>query len=214
MIAGSSNAFRKSESRVNPTIDYFFSFISAYSYLGSPRLHDIAHRHGARIIYKPIKIDKLILATGGTLMPQRAPERRAYRLEDLARLREYYETPMILEPKYVPTEGAQATAMVTALQAEGRNPRPLIDALLRAVWVEEQNIADPSVLEEAASSCGLDAKSLLATAGRPEFATSEAAHTDEAIARGAFGVPTYAVGNQLFWGQDRLALLDWALGRT
>ena len=87
-------------------------------------------------------------------------------------------------------------------------------ALLRAVWAEERDIADRCTLAQIAACCGFEADALLHAANGEEVATEYARNTDEAIGRNVFGAPTYAIGDKLFWGQDRLDFLDRALGRS
>jgi 2-hydroxychromene-2-carboxylate isomerase len=82
---------------------------------------------------------------------------------------------------------------------------------LRAVWVEERNIADHATLTAIAAENGMDGKALLAATEDDAVKAEYQANTDEAMAIGVFGAPTYVFEGELFWGQDRLAMLEWRL---
>lgn len=193
------------------TIDYYYTLVSPFTYLGGERFEEMARRHGATVHYKPVKSGRLFEATGGLPLPKRSPQRRAYRLQELARWRDFLGMPLVVEPKYFPADDALASRMVIAAGRAGLPCGPLSNAILKAVWAEERNIADRDELARIAAASGLDAAALLVAAERPELAAQWEANTEEAIARGVFGMPTYALGAQLFWGQDRLDFLDRAL---
>lgn len=196
------------------TIDYFFSLISPWSYLGSERFHAIVRRHGAQVVYKPVHLPTLYAATGGVPLAKRAPARQAYRLQELERWRQFLGMPLNLHPKFFPADDTLAARMVVAADRKGLAVGALTTGILRAVWAEERDIADRDTLVEIAAACGCDGERLLRAAARDEVAQEYARHTDEAIRRGVFGVPTYALGGQLFWGQDRLDFLDRALSQA
>jgi 2-hydroxychromene-2-carboxylate isomerase len=87
----------------------------------------------------------------------------------------------------------------------------LVHALMRACWVEDQDIADPSVISSALTTAGLDVQKLMTLAKSEASGNEVDANTEEAISRGVFGVPAYLIGDQLFWGQDRLNFVERAL---
>ncbi len=190
------------------TVDYYFSLVSPWTYLGSERFQEVCRRHGARILYKPVKLAEVFPATGGLPLPKRAPARQAYRLQELERWREFLGLPLNLQPKFFPADESLAARMVIAAQSEGRDPGPFSTAVLRAVWAEDRNIAERDTLAEIAAGCGFDAAALIAEAEGDEAASVYAANTQDAIDRGVFGSPTYAVGDRLFWGQDRIDFLE------
>lgn len=192
-------------------IDYYFALQSPFSYLGNARLQDIALRHGAGINYKPVSLAQVFAATGGLPLAKRAPERRAYRLLELARWSAYLGIPLNLEPKYFPVDEALAARMVIGAEQEGYDVGPLTTAIMRAVWELDANIADRCTLAQVAAACGFDGDGLLELANGPDIADIHQRNTDEAISRGVFGAPTYVIEDELFWGQDRLDLLDRAL---
>lgn len=195
-------------------IDYYYSLISPWTYLGGPRLREIATRHRATIAHKPVKLAEVFPATGGLPLAKRAPARQAYRLMELARWREHLGMPLNLRPKHFPVPERPAAGMVIAARAAGLDCGLLSEALLRAVWAEERDIADRATLAAIAEACAMDGAALLAEAEKDPAAAEYQANTEEAIARGVFGAPTYAVGDELFWGQDRLDFVERALARA
>lgn len=195
------------------TIDYFFSLVSPWTYLGSERFQEIVRRHGARVAYRPVQLGAVFAATGGLPLAKRAPARQAYRLQELVRWRDFLRLPLNLNPKFFPADEGLAARTVIAADRQGLDVGPMTTAILRAVWAEERDIADRGTLAEIAACCGFDADALLHAANGAEVAAEYARNTDEAIARNVFGSPTYAVGDDIFWGQDRLDFLDRALSR-
>ncbi len=201
-------------------IDYYFSPMSPWTYLGHERFAALARRHGAAIDVKPVDYGKIFPTSGGLPLAKRAPQRQKYRLAELKRWREYLGLPLTVEPKYFPYDTALAArsilaAKMTSSGASGGEAAAmrLTGALLRATWVEERDMADPAQLAAVLREQGLDADALLASAGSPQIDAEYQRLTQEAIERDVFGAPTYAYGGELFWGQDRLDLLERALAR-
>jgi 2-hydroxychromene-2-carboxylate isomerase len=158
-------------------------------------------------------LGKVFPASGGVPLKDRAPQRRAYRLVELRRWRDFLEIPLTVEPKFfpVPSEGP-ATAVLAILERHGTDVAlDVAGDLMRAIWAEERNVADAATLVELLTKRGLDATALLAHARSAEVAARYIQNSQEAIARGVFGSPTYVYQDELFWGQDRLDFLERAL---
>ena len=149
--------------------------------------------------------------SGGLPLAKRAPQRQAYRLMELRRWSAHLNAPINLEPRHFPVDEGLAARTVIAHRERGGDPAPLSGAILAAVWVHERNIADPETLRAIADEQGLDGAALLAAAEAVEVAAAYAADTRAAIERGVFGAPTFVVGDELFWGQDRLDFVERAL---
>jgi 2-hydroxychromene-2-carboxylate isomerase len=194
-------------------IDYYFSPISPWAYLGGPRLIEIAARHGAEVRVKPVALKTVFPQTGGLPLAKRAPARQAYRLMELRRWRDHLGLPITLHPAHFPAPDEAAAGLIIAAGETGGDPLRLSQAVLAAVWAEERDIADPATLEAIAGETGHDGPALLAKAEDPAIQATYQALSEEAVARGVFGSPTYALGDELFWGQDRLDFLDRALER-
>jgi 2-hydroxychromene-2-carboxylate isomerase len=197
------------------TIDYYFSPMSPWTYLGHERFAALARKYGAAIDVKPVDFGKIFPASGGLPLAKRAPQRQRYRLVELARWREALGLPLTLQPKYFPYDTTLASLLVIAAkQREGQgSAMQLAGALLRATWVEERDMGDESQLAAVAAEQGLDAPALLALARSAPTAAEYARLTREAIDRDVFGAPTYVLDGELFWGQDRLELLERKLTR-
>lgn len=187
-------------------IDYFFATMSPYCYLAGTRLEAIAARHGATIAYKPINPMALMPRMGGQVLADRHESRRAYRLQELRRLPLKLGMPLNLRPAHFPANAAPSSYAIIAAAATGGAVGPLVHAFCRAVWAEDRDISDDAVVKDILTANGFDPK--LADSGLLAGAETYAANVEEAVARGVFGVPFYLVGDEAFWGQDRLEDLD------
>jgi 2-hydroxychromene-2-carboxylate isomerase len=198
-----------------PTIDYYISLNSPWTYLGNARFAAIAKKHDCTVNVKPAKFSEVFARTGGLPLVKRAPERRAYRLMDLKRWRDHLGIPINIEPKYFPSDEATGTRLVLAAKLQGKDAHRLATEIGKALWEMEESIAEPAALAAAAERAGLDAEAIR-KAG-PSDAELDEMHdelTAEAIKRGVFGAPSYVLpSGEIFWGQDRLEFLDRALAR-
>ena len=196
------------------TIDYYFAPQSPYAYLGHARFAAIAKAAEATVRVLPVDLGgKVFPVSGGLPLPKRAPQRLAYRLLELRRFSEWLDVPLNLQPKYFPVNGDDAAKLIIAVDMKDGTEAAmkLTGAVLRAVWVEDRNIADEAVLAALLAAQGLPASRL-------EAAHSQAVHeryeldTQLAIDAGVFGAPSYVLpSGEIFWGQDRLELLERTL---
>ncbi len=189
-------------------IEYFFATLSPYTYLAGTRLEEIAARHGASIVYKPMDIIGLFGRTGGVPPKDRHPSRQEYRLQELRRQAAHLGLPINLKPAHWPTNGAPAAyAFIAAQQAGGGDLGGLAHAITRAVWAEEKDIAQDDVIRALLRDAGFDPA--LADSGLLAGAETYAANLEDAVDRGVFGAPFYVTEDgERFWGQDRLDDLD------
>lgn len=194
-------------------IDYYFAPTSPFTYLAGTRLEEIAARHGAEIRYKPLDVIQLFGRTGGIPPKERHPNRQAYRLQDMQRTAAMQDMPINPAPAHWPTNPAPSSfAIIAAQMAGGGDLGALVHSLCRACWVEDRNVADDEVIADCLGAAGFDRG--LATAGMLAGAEAFSRNLEEAVAAGVFGAPFYVTDDdQRFWGQDRLAHLDWHLGR-
>ncbi|HWH83679.1 MAG TPA: 2-hydroxychromene-2-carboxylate isomerase [Burkholderiaceae bacterium] len=195
-------------------VDYYFSPVSPWTYLGHDRFIAIAQAAGARIEPRPIDLGQVFPATGGLPLPKRAPQRQAYRLVELQRFSAHLGVPLNLHPKHFPAPADAAARLIVAVaQHDGSESAvTLAGALLRAVWAEERNIADAATLRELLTANALPAQRLddsQSDAVRSRFQ----ADTERAIEIGVFGAPAYVVDGEVFWGQDRLDFVQRRLQR-
>jgi 2-hydroxychromene-2-carboxylate isomerase len=195
---------------MSKTIHYFFAPQSPYVYLGHERLLKLGTQYGAMIEPRPFDIGAVFSETGGLPLAKRAPERQAYRLEELQRWAEYIGLPINLQPKFFPVDQGPASRLLVAAREQGGADQALelASAVLRAVWAEERDIADAATLEQLAADAGYDGAALLAASRTPETQQTYEAFTREALDAGVFGAPWYVVDGQGFWGQDRLDFVE------
>lgn len=184
-------------------IDYYCFPLSPFCYLAGLRLEEIAAQHGAGISYRPVELFRIFAETGTPLVKDRHPSRQRYRLQDIARVARMEEVPINLQPRHWPTNAVPASvAIITAQQAGGGDLGRLVHAIGRAVWAEDRDIAEDAVVRDCLAGAGFDPA--LADRGMLSGVEALQRNTDEALKRGVFGVPAYVVGDEIFWGQDRL----------
>jgi len=194
------------------TVEFFFDFGSPATYLAWTQLPGLCAAAGATLVYRPMLVGAVFKATGNA-SPITIPAKGRWVIEDLARYARRYGVPLALNPHF-PVNTLLPMRVATGVQRE----RPgefaaVLAAVFRAMWVEKQDIGDPSVLAAVVAGAGLDAASLLALAERQDVKDALKANTEEAIRRGAFGAPTMFVGDTMYFGQDRLEFVREALQR-
>lgn len=194
-------------------IAYFLTPLSPWVYLAGQRPFEIAARHRARLLLCPLDTPALFARTGGTALADRHPNRKAWRLQELARWSARLDVPLALRPRHFPTNPAPASyALIAAQQAGGGDLAGLLTGLGRAVWAEERDIADDAVIRDCLAAAGFDPA--LADRGLLSGAEAYGRNLETAVASGVFGVPSWVVGEAVFWGQDRLDFLDGHLAQT
>ena len=191
-------------------IDYYLAPQSPWTYFGHARLVQMAKQAGATVRIMPVDLGGQIFpATGGLPVGQRSPQRQAYRLVELQRFSHFLQMPFTLKPKFFPVAGDDAARMIIAVdQHDGVDAAMKVcAAVLAAVWVQERDIADGSVLQAILQEQGIAAdrwQAALAPAAQDAYM----AYTRKAMDAGVFGAPSYVVDGEIFWGQDRLEFLQ------
>lgn len=198
---------------MSKTVDYYYTHMSPWTYLGHQRFLDIAAKHGAQINFKPSSFHTIFPGSGGLPLAKRAPQRKAYRMMELKRWRDFLGLDITLEPKYFPAADEAAQRFGVAAGALGLDMGRLSGALLRGVWEQERNLADEETLVTIANEQDMDGAALLARSKEDDIGERYEANTKEAVERNVFGAPTYLIDGELFWGQDRLDFVDRALAR-
>ena len=192
---------------MSKTVTYYCALISPFTYLGQPRVMELAKRPGVEIVYKPIDILKVFGALG-TLPPVKRHESlKAYRATELKRWSALLDMPLNLQPKHFPTPTDDAGAMVIAARNQGADVGPLVMHMLKGVWAEDADLKNAATLAAMANAAGLDGEALVREAQTPDAQAKFAASTEEALAAGVFGSPTFVVDGEMFWGQDRIEIL-------
>src|SRR5437867_1382342 len=195
--------------------EYYFAPQSPWAYLGHGRLVAMAKVHGVQVEPKPCDLGKIFPASGGLPLAQRAPQRQAHRLLELARWSEYLQLPLNLHPQFFPVSGDAAARLIVATRlAHGAEMALTISgAIMRAVWAEQKNISDADTLAGIAFDCELVGKLLLKASETASAQAEYERYTDDALAANVFGSPWYVVDGEGFWGQDRLDFVERAFAK-
>jgi 2-hydroxychromene-2-carboxylate isomerase len=196
---------------MSSAIDYYFSLVSPWSYIGHAPFLEIARRRGASIAYKPLPLNDVFSETGGLPLARRHPVRQAYRMVELQRWRARRGLAFHLTPAHWPFDADPGNRAILAILAAGGDPGGFVQAAFAGVWEGQRDLADPAVLAELLGRAGFDAPATLARADSPGIRAAYDRNRLEAIALGVFGAPTYVRAGEIFWGQDRLDQLDEAL---
>jgi carboxymethylenebutenolidase len=191
-------------------IDYYASLNSPWTHLGAARIEAMAMAHGASLRIWPVDFGTIFPASGGLPLPKRAPQRQAYRLMELKRWREHLGIPINIQPKHFPSNELPAACCVISLrETQGDGPAiRLAHRVLKAVWQEERNPGDPDTLAALIRDIGQDPDTVMKLGADPKWAEMRARDTQAALERGVFGAPSYVIGDEIFWGQDRLQFVE------
>lgn len=182
------------------TIEFFFDFASPYTYLAATQIEAVAQRAGAELIWRPFLLGGVFKSVGNAPPAVLAP-RGAYMLQDLGRWARFYGVPL----RFPSTFPVNSLLAMRALQGMSRAERPAAaHRVFHAHWVEDRDISDPAVLTP------LLGEAALARANDPEVKDRLRRTTEEAVTRGAFGAPTFFVGETMFFGNDRLQFVEQA----
>jgi len=185
------------------TIEFLFDFGSPTTYLAHTQLPRLAADTGARVDYVPMLLGGVFKATGNQ-SPVMIPAKGRWMGGDIARFARRYGVPFTFNSHFPINT---LTLMRGAVGLQMRRPdrfMPYVDAVFHAMWVEPANLGDPAVLAATLRAAGFDADEFVALVGDPEVKAKLIANTEAAVARGVFGAPTCFVGNDMFFGQDRL----------
>lgn len=199
---------RKPKTFPRRVIDYYFSVLSDWAYFGGERLSLLARRQGVTINYMPMRLAEIYAGTGGILLQKRSRQRQDYRVVELVRWRDHLGIPITLFPKYYPTDDRLASCVIIAAQKAKVDVGIVANSILRAIWVEDQDISDAATLTRIIDAHGMDGRRLLTTAREASAMKALDRNTREAQTRGVFGSPFYFYDREIYWGQDRLDFLE------
>lgn len=192
------------------TVDFYFDVGSPAAYLAWHRLPRICEEAGAALAYRPMLLGGVFQATGNQ-SPMSIPAKGRYMMSDLERFGQRDGIPFRHNP-FFPINTLTLMRGATGLQM--RDPArlvPYVDAVYRAIWVDGKNMNDAAVVAGVLQEAGFEPAALMAMASDPEVKERLKTVTQEAVARGVFGAPTFFVGDCMYWGQDRLDFVKQAL---
>ena len=191
-------------------LDFYFDVGSPAAYLAWTQMPALARETGATVHYRPFLLGGVFQATGNR-SPMEVPAKSQWMRVDLQRFAARYGVPYRHNPHFPINT---LTLMRAALGLQLRQPERLLpfgDAVYKAIWVDGRNMNDPAEVGRVLQEAGFDPQAVLALTQDPEVKEQLKAVTQQAVARGVFGAPTFFVGDQMFWGQDRLDFVKEAL---
>jgi 2-hydroxychromene-2-carboxylate isomerase len=189
-------------------LEFFCDLSSPYSYLAATQLPELCSRTGAELVYKPMVLAAVFKATGNT-MPAVVQSKARYMLKDLSRWAQHYAVPFRMSSRF-PLNTIRTMRLIVAAEAHGKSAQ-LGLAAFSALWVDDRDITSDDELRRLCGEVGLPADELLQAIETPAVKDRLRAYSDEAIARGVFGAPSIFVGDEMFWGNDRLHFVEAAL---
>ena len=193
---------------MNKQVEFYFDVGSPASYLAWTQIARLAERHGAEVVYQPMLLGGVFKATGNA-SPASVPAKGRYTRIDFERFARRYQVPFAQNP-FFPINTMQLMRGAVAL-LDGDQFQPYVDAVFRAIWVKGQNMGDPDVVARVLGGQGFDVAGLLQQINDPAVKERLRQITERAIERGVFGAPTFFVGDEMFFGQDRLDFVEAAL---
>ena len=192
-------------------IEFFFDVGSSYSYIAYKALPGFAAAHGAEIVWRPMLLGGVFKATGNH-SPAEIPAKMRWLSQDLQRWAGHYGVPFAHNP-YFPINTLTLMRGAVGMQMRGLDFAKYLETMFHAMWGEPRNLGQPDELAAVLRAAGFDAEAFQALVNDPAVKEQLKQNTEEAVTRGVFGAPTFFVGEDMFWGQDRLDFVAEALAR-
>lgn len=192
------------------TVEFYFDVVSATAYLAHTQLPALCEQTGAQIVYKPMLLGGVFQATGNQ-SPMAVPAKGRYISAEMDRFARRYQVPFVHNPHF-PINTLMLMRGACGVQLHDPDSLPdYLAAVFRAIWVDGLNMNEPPVVAGVLQAAGFDPMAVLSMTLAQEVKDRLKAATQDAVARGVFGAPTFFVGDQMFWGQDRLDFVKEAL---
>jgi 2-hydroxychromene-2-carboxylate isomerase len=192
-------------------LDYYFSLQSPWAYIGHKPFRELVKTYGLTVNYRPVVLVDLFSETGGLPLLKRHPVRQRYRMVELQRWRDKRGLEFHLQPRNWPFNARLADGVVIAAIEGGHDPDAFLQRAFPAIWEDDLNLADPAVVARIADDAGLPGAQLVERSGTEEISAAYEQNRQDALAADVFGSPAYVLDGEVFWGQDRLDLLEDAL---
>lgn len=193
---------------MSKTLEFYFDVGSPASYLAWTQLPDITSRHAATLVWKPMLLGGVFQATGNQ-SPATIPAKGRYSRQDMQRFARRYGVALNHNPHF-PVNTLQLMRGAVAYLDEPRF-QDYLTAIFTAMWVDEKDMGQPETVSEVLTAAGFDPQEVMARASDPAVKERLKALTTEAVDRGVFGAPTLFVDDEMFFGQDRLWMVEEAL---
>jgi 2-hydroxychromene-2-carboxylate isomerase len=191
------------------SLEFFYDFMSPYSYLAATQLAELAQRTFATVRWRPLYLPGVMKATGN-MGPTAVAAKAMYTLKDLNDWARHYKLPPVNLPNQFPFTAVLANRCALVAEEHGQIAAFTL-RMFKLIWADQGDCNDRAALCAVLTEVGLDAEAVMARAGTEEVKAKLRQNTEEAIERGAFGVPTFYVGDQMFVGNDRLMFVERAL---
>lgn len=196
-------------------LEFLFDFGGPNSYLAHKSLPEICARTGAELVYVPILLGGLFKLTNNQAPMMRyaeTPAKRNYEMLEFDRFVKAHALPFKMNPRF-PINSLYLMRGAVAAQQLGCFAL-YVDTVMAAMWEDGRDMGDAEIMRQVLDSAGLDSAALLALADDPDVKAELMANTEAAAKRGAFGVPTFFVGEEMFWGKERLGQVEAALTKS
>ena len=191
-------------------VEFLFDFGSPTAYLAYTQLPRIAAERGADILWRPILLGGVHKASGNA-SPITVPAKGRWMFDDIARWAARYGVPFKMNPHFPVNTVALMRGAVAVQTKMPEDFMTYVEAIFKAMWAEPRNLGEPAEVGAVLKQAGLDAERIFALVGEQEIKDKLKANSDDAVARGVFGAPTFFVGDEMFFGQDRLDFVAEAL---
>ncbi|MGF1562807.1 MAG: 2-hydroxychromene-2-carboxylate isomerase [Geminicoccaceae bacterium] len=192
-------------------IDFYYSLQSPWTFMAWPRIEALEHAANVDIAPYLVDLPTLFSQTGGQPLAKRGKQRQDYRMAELKRWSRRLGINVTLTPAHFPVDESLAACCALVMRDDGGPVLPFSHACLRAVWQEERDLADAGTVRALLQQVNADADAVLERARAETVATRRLAETQRAIDAGVFGVPSFVIDGEVFWGQDRLDFVEEAV---
>ncbi|MBF0277592.1 MAG: 2-hydroxychromene-2-carboxylate isomerase [SAR324 cluster bacterium] len=181
-------------------LDFYFDFSSPNAYMAWTQIPELIERTNCQVKYYPVLLGGIYKTLGIPVVP--ISQKTDYVPVDLARVSRELGVPFVMNSGF-PVNSVALLRGALVTQEEG-GFLEYTDAIYKAVWVDNKNMADSSVVSKVLSDAGIDAQKIMARIGEEAIKEKLKSNTQSIVDRGAFGLPTFFVGNEMFWGRDRM----------
>jgi 2-hydroxychromene-2-carboxylate isomerase len=189
-------------------VEFFFDVGSPYTYMAATQMNAFEKRTGANVIWRPFLLGGVFKATGNN-MPARVPNKAMWMMKDLKHWAAHYGVSFKMSSHFPINSLRPQRALVAAEKAEGQAAvAAFAMSLFQAYWVDDVDVSTDENIGRCATAAGLEGAAMIAGTLDPVIKAELMTNSEEAVKRGAFGAPSFFVGDELFWGNDRLLLLE------